>query len=281
MLRRMNDLEDFAIRASDGFIGFVKDFYFDDEAWVVRYLVVDTGTWLSSRKVLISPIAIGLPNWAAKILPVSISKEQVKNSPGIDTEKPVSRQHEARYFGYYGYLPYWGGDGLWGGGAYPNLMLPSYAGFDSTPHPEQSEAEKAFVDAAYVQAEEARHHDDDPHLRSAKAVIGYYIQATDGDIGHVQDLLFDEETWAIRYLIVKTSNWWLGHQVLIAPQWIQDVSWADATVSVNLTRQAVKDAPPYDPALQLNRRREAGLHEHYGRPGYWEAEAKRDAALSP
>lgn len=274
MLRSMNDLEGYAIRATDGTIGHVKDFYFDDEAWVIRYLVVDTGSWLSSRKVLISPIAIGHPNWTEKVLPVSISKEQVKNSPDIDTEKPVSRQHEIRYLGYYGYPYYWGGAGLWGGGAYPNMMMPGDAGFVSTPHAVQSEAEKT-----YAQAEAARHQDDDPHLRSCKAVMKYHIEATDGDIGHVQGLLVDEETWAIRYLIVNTSNWWMGHQVLIAPQWIENVSWHDATVSVNVTRQAVKDAPPYDLAAALDRKREVGLHQHYGRPGYWAAEEKREAEI--
>jgi len=271
----MNDLEGYAIRATDGPIGHVKDFYFDDAAWVVRYLVVDTGTWLSSRKVLISPIAMGYPNWTDKVLPVSITKEQVKNSPDIDTERPVTRQHEIRYLGYYGYPFYWGGAGLWGGGIYPNMMAPDYAGFVSTPHGPQSEAEQA-----YAQAEAARHQDDDPHLRSCKAVMSYHIQATDGDIGHVQDLLVDEETWAIRYIIVDTSNWWLGHQVLIAPQWIRNVSWHDATVSVNLTQQAVKDAPPYDSTAALGRELETAIYEHHGRPGYWVDEAKRHAAKS-
>ena len=277
MLRSMKDLEDYAIRATDGVVGLVKDFYFDDQAWAIRYLVVDTGTWLSSRKVLISPIAIGQPNWAERVLPVAITKEQVKNSPDIDTEKPVSRQHEIRYFGYYGYPYYWGGGGLWASGAYPNMTLPAYAGFDSTPAPGQLEADKGFVEAASVQAEQARHQSDDPHLRSCKAVIDYHIQASDGDIGHVQGMLVDEQTWAIRYLVVDTSNWWLGHQVLIAPQWIEAVSWADATVTLKLTQQAVKDAPPYDPALPLDRIQEAGIHAHYGRPGYWAGETKRSA----
>ncbi|MDP2027786.1 PRC-barrel domain-containing protein [Sulfuriferula sp.] len=239
MLRSMNDLEGYAIRATDGTIGHVKDFYFDDQAWIIRYLVVDTGTWLSSRKVLISPIAIGHPDWAEKVLPVSITKEQVKNSPDIDTEKPVSRQHEIDYFGYYGYPFYWGGAGIWGGGLYPDMMMPDYVGFESIPHDEDREGEGADA---------AQHQHDDPHLRSCKAVMDYHIEATDGDIGHVQGMLVDEETWAIQYLIVNTSNWWLGHQVLIAPQWIQDVSWSDATVSLNLTRQAVKEAPLYNPA---------------------------------
>ncbi|MBK5207437.1 MAG: PRC-barrel domain-containing protein [Polaromonas sp.] len=261
MLRSMNDLEDCAIRATDGTIGQVKDLYFDDKAWVIRYLVVDTGTWLSSRKVLISPIAIGHPNWMEKVLPVSITKEKVKNSPAIDTDKPVSRQHEMAYMGYYGYPYYWGGAGFWGGGAYPGMLMTGYSGFG---------AARPEVEEAYARAEAARHQDDDLHLRSCKAVKGYHIHASDGDIGHVQGLLVDEETWAIRYIIVDTSNWWLGHQVLIAPQWIQDVSWPDAKVSVNLTRQAVKDAPAYDAAAQLDRNQESGIYEHYGRPGYWE-----------
>jgi len=276
MLRSMKNLQDYAIRATDGIIGHVKDFYFDDQAWVIRYLVVDTGSWLSSRKVLISPIAIGHPNWTEKVLPVSITKEQVKNSPDIDTDKPVSRQHEMRYLGYYGYPYYWGGGGLWGGGAYPGMMMTGYfGGVSSTPYSARPEAQEA-----YARADEARHEDDDLHLRSCKAVIGYHIEATDGDIGHVQGMLVDEQTWAIRYMVVDTSNWWLGHQVLVAPQWIKHVSWPESTVSINLTRQAVKDAPPYDPAAQLERKQEAGIYEHYGRPGYWADEVKREAATA-
>jgi len=271
----MKDLEDCAIRATDGIIGQVKDLYFDDKAWVIRYLVVDAGTWLSSRKVLISPIAVGRPDWTEKVLPVSITKEQVKNSPSIDTDKPVSRQHEIRYLGYYGYPFYWDGPGLWGGASYPGMLMTGYSGFGSMQPAVRPEAEEA-----YARAEEARHQDDDLHLRSCKAVTGYHIEATDGDIGHVQGLLVDEETWAIRYMIVDTSNWWLGHQVLIAPQWIAALSWSDATVSVNVTRQAVKDAPVYDPAAQLDRHQEIGIHKHYVRPGYWVGEEKREAPVS-
>jgi hypothetical protein len=108
----------------------------------------------------------------------------------------------------------------------------------------------------------------------------YHIQATDGDIGHVQGLLVEEETWAIRYLVVDTSNWWMGHQVLIAPEWIEKVSWHDATVSVNVTRQAVKDAPPFDSTTDLDRKREISLYEHHGRPGYWAADEKRETSLA-
>ena len=242
MLRSTADLENYAIRATDGTIGHVRDFYFDDESWIVRYLVVDTGTWLSSRNVLISAVAVGYPQWGEKILPISISKEQVRNSPDIDTRKPVSRQHEMRHLDYYGYPYYWGDGGLWDGGITPSIGAAM----------------------AYAQAEAARHRDDDPHLRSCHAVMGHRVQASDGDIGHVQEFLVDEETWAIQYMIVNTSTWLRGHQVLIASQWIERVSWRDSTVSVNLTRQQVQYAPPYGSPAQPSRKRkrELGIHDH-------------------
>ena len=256
MLRSVKEMQDYVIRATDGTIGHVKDLYFDDQVWVVRYLIVDTGGWLSNRKVLISPFAIGHPDRAEKTLPVSVTKEQVKNSPAIDTDKPVSRQHEIQYLGYYGYPNYWGGPGFWGAGSYPGAMM----------------TEGAIAAAAAAEAQ--RHQNDDPHLRSCQEIIKYNIQATDGDIGHLQSLLIEEDTWAIRYLIVNTSNWWLGHEVLVAPQWIQNVSWPNNTISVNLTRQAVQGSPPYDSAAQLDREQETGIYDHYGRPGYWANEAK-------
>ena len=260
MLRNVKDLRGYAILATDGAIGEVDDLYFDDDRWAIRYLVVDTGSWLPARKVLISPVAIGRPDWMAQQLPVSLTKAQVERSPDIDTRRPVSRQHETEYLGYYGYPPYWGGAGLWGMGAYPGSLT----------------TEGRFDEAIKARDTSAAHTPDDCHLRSCRAVTGYHIHATDGEIGHVKDLLVDDRTWAIRYLIVDTSNWWGGHDVLVAPQWIEAVSWRDAKVSVDLTRQAVKDAPPYDSAAQLDREQEQAMHEHYGRPAYWTTEASQD-----
>jgi len=264
MLRSVKNLEGFAICATDGTIGHVKDFYFDDKAWVVRYLVVETGSWLSSRKVLISPMAIGHPNWTDELLPVSITTEQVKNSPDIDAAKPVSRQHEIQYLGYYGYPYYWAGNGLWGQCAHPGMMLMGLGEGCSEAAYRDAQAED---DRAEAKRDEGRH--GDPYLRSCNELMKYRVEASDGAMGHVQGLLLDDDSWAIRYFIVDTNNWWLGRQVLVAPRWIQDISWADMTVSVNLTQQAVKDAPLYDAAVPLNRDQEMSLHEHHGRAGYW------------
>jgi sporulation protein YlmC with PRC-barrel domain len=264
MLRSMKDLVGYTIRATDGDIGQVSDFYFEDDKWVVRYLIVEAGHWLSSRKVLISPIAIGTPDRTRGVLPVSLTKEQVENSPDIDTDEPVSRQQEMRYHGYYDYPYYWGGTGIWGLGAYPGMML-SGSGYGAAEPGHLAER----AEHVRMTQEAALHQNDDPHLRSGNAVMKYHIEASDGSIGHVEGLLLDEDTWAIRYLIVDTSNWWLGHEVLIAPEWIRNVSWFDHRVSVNLTRQAVKDAPPYDSATALDRSGEINLYNHYKRDGYW------------
>ncbi len=259
MLRNLKNLMNFKIAATDGEIGHVKDFYFDDDAWVIRYLVVETGTWLSSRKVLISPISVLRPDWAEKTLAVSISKEQVQNSPNFDSDKPVSRQNEEQYLGHYGYPSYWGGAGMWGEGLYPFAMSPGFVGYGV----DQLERERQLE--AFQLDERARHRNDNPNLRSCNAVTGHNIQATDGDIGHVDSFLIDEQTWALRYLVIDTSNWWVGHKVLVAPGWITGVHWSDQTVTVDLSLETIKTAPTYDPAVDWSREQELNLHRHYGR----------------
>jgi uncharacterized protein YrrD len=262
MLRSIKDLEHYAIGATDGDIGHVEDFYFDDDAWVIRYLVVDTGTWLVGRQVLISPISILEPDWITRTLPVSITREQVRNSPDIDTRQPVSRQHESLYLQYYGYDNYWGGESMWGNSIFPFTMIPGFVGYGA------GRPGSAQEEAAFRQAERERVRNADPHLRSCNAIVGYQLHATDGDIGHVDGFLLDEDTWAIRYLVVETGHWWLGHKVLIAPAWISAVSWADRSVSVNLGRDAVRNSPPYVVGADWSRERDIRLYEHYGRTWY-------------
>jgi len=264
MLRSVKSLEGFAIGATDGTIGKVKDFYFDDQSWVVRYLVVDTSAWLGGRRVLISPYSIGKTASDEAVLPATITKDQIKNSPGIDSEEPVSRQYEKSYLGYYGYPYYWGGAGLWGDGYYPGTTL---TGVD---------AQYYAGDRGYLKVPSAD--DSDPHLRSCNAVKGYHLSATDGEIGHVEGFLVDDATWSIRYMIVNTSNWWVGHQVLVSPEWIEHVSWADSKVRVALTRESIKAAPVYTEGMRLDRDAEWGVYQHYGRKAYWRDARARDAA---
>ena len=236
LLRRFTDLRRYTIQASDGDVGRVEDTYFDDQSWTVRYLVVDTGTWLSGRKVLVSPAAIRGVDSAAERVQTGLNRRQVEESPSIDTAKPVSRQQETVLHSYYGYSPYWTGPYRWGPYAYPYLLL--QAGVlppDPGPPSDNRVAEE-------LAARERQ--DQDPHLRSARAVIGYGIRATDGELGHVEDFLIDEQDWAIRYLVVDPRSWWPGPHVLVSPDWTRGVSWEDGTVDVGVTRDAVRGAPP-------------------------------------
>jgi hypothetical protein len=197
--------------------------YFDDETWTVRYLVVDTGGWLTGRQVLISPVAVTKLDWYASRINVRLTKDEVENSPSIEQDKPVSRQHEAAYATYYNYPYYWTGPYLWGPAALPGRVL--------TPQPEDSQAHEI---AAMQRASE------DVHLRSVEEVTGYYIEAKDGDIGHVEKFLIDDENWTIRYMVVDTRNWLPGKNVLVSPEWISSVSWSDKRVYVDLSREQIK-----------------------------------------
>ncbi len=265
MLRNVNDLYGFSVLAGDGPIGKVRDCYFDDVTWTVRFIVVETGPGLGGRKVLISPLGIHGVDWAGQTLAASMTLAQVKASPDVDTRKPVSRQHEVEQFAYYGYPYYWGDAQLWGGGPRPGTSLRGYA---SSGLPNEPRATASFVDA---QLKLHQDRGDDPHLRSCSAVEKYHLHAIDGDIGHVESFLVDDEAWAIRYLVVNTSDWWLGHQTLIAPSWIADISWLDATVSVDLTRQSIKAAPTFDPTALPNREQERKLFDHFGRQDHQNA----------
>jgi len=243
MLRKVTQLQRCTLRAMDGEIGTVEQLYFDDETWTIRYLVVNTGSWLAGRLVLISPIAVGQTDWEAKQLEVALTKKEVEGSPEINTDKPISRQHEAA---------------LWASMSY-SAGLPTLGSV-----------------AAGASASSADTESADSHLRSTKEVTGYFIEATDGEIGHVENFMVDLHTWTIQYLEVNTRNWWPGKKVLISPRWIERVSWVDANVYVNLSRDAIKNGPEYMDSMPVTREYEHRLWDHYKR-----AAAFRSAAEQP
>lgn len=264
MLRNLSTLNGFTIGAADGDIGRVTDFYFDDQTWTIRHLVVDTGRWLAGRQVLISPLSFKALDWDSSRIVVNLSKQQIENSPSIETDKPISRQREMDYYGYYGMPYYWSGPYRWGAWATPlgyGAPVPA-----AGPPPSLSATEREMW---------AREHQEgDPHLRSVEAVNEYYIRASDGDIGHVEDFVIDDRDWAIRYVVVDTRNWLPGKKVLVSPEWIQDISWSDSLVHLNLTRQQIENSPEYDPSRPLERPYETRLYDYYGRPRYWDAHAR-------
>ena len=228
MLQSIKQLHGNKLGASDGDIGHVKDFYFDDQNWAVRYLVADTGSWLPGRQVLLSPHAFGSLHHDGKVLKVKLTRKKIENSPAIESHKPVSRQHEEEYHRYYGWPAYWLGDGTWGMSGVSVLETP----------PKSLPGESAAANGPQINRADA-------HLCSTQAVSGYHLQATDGIIGHVCDFMVDDKSWAIGQLVVKTGHRFTGNEVLIPVSKVDRISYDDSTVFVKLTKEAVEKSPAY------------------------------------
>lgn len=252
MLNTIKTLKGYKLQALDGEIGTVKELYFDDRFWTIRYLVVDTGNWLTDRSVLISPYGLNAVNKEKKHIHVQLTKKQIEDSPSLNSDKPVSRQFEEAYYGYHSWPAYWSDSYMWG--YFPDIER------DSKKWERTDKAGKAW----------------DPNLRSTNHVTGYYIQAKDGEIGHVEDFVVDDKNWTIRYLVVDTKNWLPGKKVLVSPQWIEKVSWNESKVFVSLQRENVRLSPEYSEESLLTRDYEIGLHQYYNRPNYWEQTAIRE-----
>lgn len=247
MLQSVKNFAGYVVKATDGDIGTVNQLLFSSGTWIVRYIVVDLGKWLPGRKVLIAPgMVIYPPDGDKHSIALNLTKQQIKGSPEIDDRKPVSRRKEIELHEYFNLVPYW----LTGPADYINAPVPAI---------EQIQSQKSS----------ATNEKDDPELRSTKEVLGYRIGARDGEIGHVDDFIIDDQDWIIRYIVVDTRNWLPGRKVLVSPQWIENVSWADSEVHIDLSRKAVKESPKYDPSSPVNREYEVRMYDYYGRPMYW------------
>jgi len=248
MKRKIKSLIGFTIGATDGEIGKVKEFYFDDSTWTIRYLIVETGSWLFGRKILLSTEALLTPDWEKQIFHVDLTMEQIKGSPEIDTDKPISRQHETDLLNYYPWGDYyWSGDSsiLGVGMSYPIVLN----------HEVKEEANETATKKSH----------NDPHLRSTNRVKGYSIKTTDGEIGDVEDFIINDQTWSISFMEVDTGNWFPGKKVLIAPTLIENIDWSTYSVSVHATEEQVKNSPEYIPTEEVSDSYEANLQNYYGR----------------
>ena len=241
-LRRVHDLAELTIHATNGEIGRLQELYFDDRNWSVRYLVIKTGGWLLGREVLLAPAAIGDINDANGTLSATLTTEQIERSPLVDMANPLSREFEIAYFQHFQWAPYWEpGPTMWGG---------------SVPYPGTPP-----VNFDTVLPADAPHN---PHLRSSKEVIGYDIHASDGAIGHVEDLIVDDQDWIVRYVQADTKNWLPGKRILLQIMRIDHISWAERSVAVMLQRHAIESAPAYDPSQLITPAYEIQLFKHYG-----------------
>ncbi len=246
-LSSIDSLKGFELSAHDGAIGKCTDFLFDDQTWVIRYLVADTRKWLPGRKVLISPISIGTVDPISLAINIGLSKEQIKNAPPLDSDAPVSRKYEIFFNQYYDWSDYWRGPQLWGAETYPRDL-------------------RSRIALAEIEGEG----DDEPRLRSIDEVSGYRVHARDDDIGHVEDVLVEEDTWRIRYLVIDTGNWLPGSKrVIIDPNWVDNVNWSDRSVAVRMTREQIESSPEYDHHNPIFRDYEKSVFDHYKFPYYW------------
>jgi uncharacterized protein YrrD len=255
MLRSTNNilggLTGYALQATDGAVGRCKDLLFDDQRWVVRYLVVDTGGWLTERKVVLSPIVVGEPEWERRRLPVRLSKEQIERAPALEEHAPVSRRYELELGEYFSTLPYWVGGMAWGHSPYPAALW----------QPDR----EALRKLSSHQVESI----NGANLRSAREVTGYRVFARGEEIGDVDDFVLDDSNWCLRYFAVDTGRWLPGRKVLVSPDWVTSIDWVDRRVSVDLARGVIEDGPTYDPAQPVNRALETRLYDYLGRPYYW------------
>ena len=239
--RTLGALKDYPLFARDGQVGKLRQVYFDDEQWVVRYFVVHAGSWLFGRDVLIAPDAVIGVNDDSGRIELDLALEQIEKAPPVNTELPVSRHYEIEYHRHFGLPPYWAPSI---GGA-PLTMPPA-------PPPPDAPAEPV-------------RDPESPHLRDSAEVIGYRLQARDGELGHIHDLVLDDETWAVRYFVVDTGTWLPGRKVLIAPTWIERVSWAEHAMVVDLERDLIRTAPAYEPGRLIGHDDEVRLYAHYGK----------------
>jgi hypothetical protein len=252
MLRLAREMKGSSIGASDGPIGTVHDFLFDDQTWLVRWLVVDTGEILPGRRVLLPPSILGHVNHIGHQFSVRLTRQEVKDSPGIETDAPVSRRMEADTYSYYGWSPYWNTGFYFGGYGYAG----SLGGLYGRP---------TALGAAALDHEHDEVDHGDRHLRSVHEIDGYDIAATDGRIGHVADLMVEDGDWGIRYLVVDTQNWWPGRKVLISPRSVASIDWMLRAVTLDVDRSAVKNSPAYEGQPTIDRLYEAEFHDYYSK----------------
>lgn len=257
MLRQAREISTLAVIAWDGPVGEIEDFYFDDLAWTVRYLVVRTNEWLEGRRLLLIPDAIKESRWAEGSILLDLSREQVAKSPPAEAEAPLSRQYQVDLHDYYDWPLYWTNlQPLGVGGPIADQPVPLVTA--------------AVRDAADEEAE-------NPHLRSMEEVVGYEVAASDGSAGTVTDFIVNTENWTIPYMLIDTSNWLQAEkQVLLAPAWVEAIEWTTQRFTVDVTRELLKKSPEFDPGDLIEREYEKRLYEHYGRRGYWLTDGAED-----
>jgi hypothetical protein len=250
MLKSLNELKGYTLQAEDGEIGSCNDFLIEDRTWTVRYMVADTRKWLPGRRVLVSPISLGSPDWQSGRFPVRLTKEQIKEAPELDEHAPATREYEIWFYKHYGWPYYWSGSGLWASGVHPRDIYLS---------PMENEGQRSDLQAEGPDIK-------NPHLHAASEILGYDILASDGEIGHVEDFILEEDEWKVRAAVAATRNWLPGKHVLVPVSRLKQVDWPNEKLEVVMTREEIKEGPEYNPGAPINVEIEARVYDFEGRP---------------
>jgi len=223
MERTINGLIGCRMEARDGDGGRVDDVYFDDESWAVRYLVLKTDDWLSGRKVLIAPLALMEDGGKIGVFRVNLTQDHIRNSPDIDTDKPVSRQQEIELYGHYSWKKYWE-SGFYAQG------VGEIKGISNNP---QNVRSGGAVDL---------------HLRATSYVTGFHVHGTDGEFGHICNFVIDDRTWKVLNLVVDTGNLPVGKKVLVTVDHIIQMQWNDSEIYLNETKADIEKSAVFEPS---------------------------------
>jgi hypothetical protein len=223
MERTINGLIGCRMEARDGDGGRVDDVYFDDESWAVRYLVLKTDAWLSGRKVLIAPLALMEDGGMIGVFRVNLTQDQIRNSPDIDTDKPVSRQQEIELYGHYAWKGYWE-SGFYAQGV---------GEIKEVSNMPQNERSGSAVDL---------------HLRATSYVTGFHVHGTDGEFGHICNFVIDDRTWMVLNLVVDTGHLPVGKKVLVAVDHIIQMQWNDSEIYLNETKADIEKSTVFEPS---------------------------------
>lgn len=233
MLHSFKKILNTTLHATDGEIGHLDDLLFDDQLWIVRYVVVRTGVFLKRHRVLISPLGVAQVDWDNQALRLHLTRRQIEESPDVDTDQPLFRQMEKRYFDYYSWPYYWSEMSIWGIDPRNSIM--------------SGEVEEPTTGVSREAGpEEAREEPEgDPHLRSFREVSRYSFDAEETTFGQVADLLIEDDDWTVRYLVAETRTWWPSQRLLISPSWIRKIDWGDRCIKLRLTKDEIEASPEF------------------------------------
>ena len=226
MLLSARELTGYTVLARDGRLGTIEDFHFNSRDWVIQYVIVNSLDWPIGRWLLMPPSAVERTDLEASVLLVKVTKGDIKKSSRVDTNDPVSRQQEIGSAHCHKRFTYWD-------------RITGSEGPDSTP--------------VGVQAGKTSESDEvssaKPKPQSAEEILGFRILARDGEVGRLEDLIVESETWAVNYLLVTTRNSPPGGRALLAPCWITCVARDTFEIRVDLKRDTIRNSPEFSPEV--------------------------------